>query len=237
MNLLKAFGLTEIKAYLATRPEGAVGEPARWEEAQKSLMAAVRKEGVAVELDEGGGAFYGPKIDLKVKDAIGREWQMTTIQFDFNEPERFGMEYTGADGAKHRPYMIHRALLGSLERFFGVLIEHYAGNFPLWLAPTQIKVINISEEAAGYAGEIAAKLKAVGRRVSADLGHDTLNAKVREAAMEKIPYLVVVGQKEKEAGTITLRLRGNKSVFDVKLDEFIQKTTVETQTRSLTSPY
>ena len=214
-----------------------MGEPALWEDAQKSLRAAAEKEGVPVTLDEGGGAFYGPKIDLKVKDSIGREWQMSTIQFDFNEPERFGIEYTGSDGQKHRPYMIHRALMGSLERFFGVLIEHYAGNFPLWLAPLHVKVLNISEDQEGYAKEVEAKLKAAGLRVKADLRNETINAKVRDAAMHKLPYLVVVGNKEKEAGTITLRLRGNKQVFGVNLDEFIAKVKDEAATRALTSPY
>lgn len=237
MNILRTFGLKDIKAYLATRPEGAVGEPARWEEAQKSLRAAADKEGVPVEVDEGGGAFYGPKIDLKVKDSIGREWQMSTIQFDFNEPERFGLEYTGSDGAKHRPYMIHRALMGSLERFFGVLIEHYAGNFPLWLAPIQMKVLNITSEEEGYAKEVEARLKAAGLRAKSDLRNDTINAKVRDAATHKIPYLVVVGKKEKEAGTVTLRLRGNKSVFGVNLDEFIAKAGAEAKSRSLTGAY
>ncbi len=237
LNIWKTFGFAGIKAYLATRPEGAVGDPARWEEAQKSLLAAVAREGVAVEIDEGGGAFYGPKIDLKVKDVIGREWQMTTIQFDFNLPERFGMEYTGADGRKRRPYMVHRALLGSLERFFGILIEHYAGNFPMWLAPVQVKVLNITQEEESYAGEVIARLKAAGLRVTSDLRHDTVNAKVREAAMEKIPYLVVVGKKEKEAGAITLRLRGNKSVFGINIDEFIARATVEAATRALVSSY
>ena len=237
LNIWKTFGFTEIKAYLATRPEGAVGEPARWEEAQKSLLSAVKKEGIEVELDEGGGAFYGPKIDLKVKDSIGREWQMTTIQFDFNEPERFQMEYTGSDGQKHRPYMVHRALLGSLERFFGILIEHYAGNFPMWLAPVQVKVLSITPEAEGYAREVEAKLKAAGLRVTSDLRNETINAKVRDAAMLKFPYLVVVGMKEKEAGTITLRLRGNRSVFGVNLEEFISRTKEESSTRALTSAY
>jgi threonyl-tRNA synthetase len=188
-------------------------------------------------MDEGGGAFYGPKIDLKVKDSIGREWQMSTIQFDFNEPERFGIEYTGADGAKHRPYMIHRALMGSLERFFGVLIEHYAGNFPMWLAPVQIKVMNITSEEEAYARQVEAKLKAAGLRVKTDLRNDTINAKVRDAAMHKLPYLVVVGKKEQDAGTVTLRLRGNKSVFGINLDEFIAKVKEEAATRALTGPY
>jgi threonyl-tRNA synthetase len=237
MHILRTFGLSDIKAYLATRPEGAVGDPARWEEAQKSLRAAAEKEGVPVELDEGGGAFYGPKIDLKVKDAIGREWQMSTIQFDFNEPERFGMEYTGADGHRHRPYMIHRALMGSLERFFGVLIEHYAGNFPLWLAPVQVKVMNITSESEAYAKEIEGKLKAAGLRTAGDYGSDTINAKVREASVEKVPYMVVVGKKELDAGTVTLRLRGGKQVFGVNLAEFTAKAQAEAASRALAGAY
>jgi len=237
LNIWKTFGFTEIKAYLATRPEGAVGDPARWEAAQKSLLSAVNKEGVEVELDEGGGAFYGPKIDLKVKDSIGREWQMTTIQFDFNLPERFGMEYTGADGAKHQPYMVHRALLGSLERFFGILTEHYAGNFPLWLAPVQAKIINISQDDEGYAREVAAKLEAAGLRVATDLGHSTINAKVRDASMEKIPYLVIVGKKEREAGTVSLRLRGGKGVFGINTAELIGNLRTETSQRLLAGVY
>ncbi|OGR44591.1 MAG: threonine--tRNA ligase [Elusimicrobia bacterium GWA2_56_46] len=237
LNIWKTFGFSEIKAYLATRPEGAVGDPARWEEAQKSLLSAVNKEGVKVEIDEGGGAFYGPKIDLKVKDTLGREWQTTTIQFDFNLPERFKMEYTGSDGQKHQPYMVHRALLGSLERFFGILIEHYGGNFPLWLAPTQVKVLNITQEEESYAREIVARVRAAGLRAGSDLRNDTINAKVREAAMEKIPYLVVVGKKEKDAGTVTLRLRGNKSVFGVSLDEVITNLVKEAGERRLTGSY
>ncbi|MDQ7773241.1 MAG: threonine--tRNA ligase [Elusimicrobiales bacterium] len=237
MNILRTFGLTDIKAYLATRPPDAVGDPALWEAAQRSLRAAADKEGVAVELDEGGGAFYGPKIDLKVKDAIGREWQMSTIQFDFNEPERFKMEYTASDGQKHRPYMIHRALLGSLERFFGVLIEHYAGNFPAWLAPVQAKVLSITSEEEDYAREIAGKLKAAGVRVATDLRPDMINGKIRDAALEKPPYIVIVGKKEKEAGNISLRLRGNRSVFGVDTGEFIKNLSGEIAARENTPRY
>ena len=237
MNILKAFGLTDIKAYLATRPEDAVGEPARWEEAQKSLMSAVQKEGVAVEMDEGGGAFYGPKIDLKVKDAIGREWQMTTIQFDFNEPERFGMEYTGADGHKHRPYMVHRALLGSLERFFGILIEHFAGHFPLWLAPVQAKVLNITSPEEDYAAEVVAKLKSAGLRVASDLRSDTISAKIRDASLERIPYLFILGKKEKEGSTVSLRVKGGKNLFGLNLDEVIANLKKEAAERLLNASY
>ncbi len=237
LNIWKTFGFSEIKAYIATRPNDAVGEPERWQEAQKSLMKAVEKEGLAYEIDEGGGAFYGPKIDLKIKDAIGREWQTTTIQFDFNLPERFEMEYTGQDGKKHRPYMIHRALLGSLERFFGVLTEHYAGNFPLWLAPVQVKILNITSQEEDYAISIKEKLSSQMIKAEVDLSNDTINAKIRNASAEKIPYLVIVGKKEKEKGTISLRLKGNKNVFDVNPQDFIESLKKEIETRSLAPSY
>ncbi len=236
LNIWKTLGFTDIKAYLATRPGDAVGDPARWEQAQKSLLAAVQKENVPVEMDEGGGAFYGPKIDLKVKDAIGREWQMTTIQFDFNLPERFEMEYVGADGQRHRPYMVHRALLGSLERFFGVLIEHYGGNFPLWLSPVQAKVINITSEEEAYARKIADALRKAGIIVETDFRPDTISSKVRDAAMEKVPYIVVIGKKEQENGTVSLRLRGNKNVFGVNPDEFIANLKAEIAERGANGP-
>ena len=149
----------EVKAYLSTRPETAVGEAARWEQATQSLEAAIQAEGLPYEVDEGGGAFYGPKIDLKVKDAIGREWQTSTIQFDFNLPERFDLKYIGDDGEPHRPYMVHRALFGSMERFFGILTEHYAGGFPVWLAPEQVRVLPLSDDQLGYADEVLAQLR------------------------------------------------------------------------------
>jgi threonyl-tRNA synthetase len=168
LYVLRAMGLTDFKAYLATRPEKYVGDPADWEKATAALRRAVEQASVPYELDEGGGAFYGPKIDLKVNDALGREWQLSTIQFDFNMAERFGLEYTGEDGQPHRPYMVHRALLGSMERFFGVLIEHFAGAFPLWLAPVQMQVIPIADRHNDYARQVAARLKAEGFRVEVD---------------------------------------------------------------------
>ena len=237
LNIWKTFGFTGIKAYLATRPAGAVGDPALWEEAQRSLLSAVKKEGVEVETDEGGGAFYGPKIDLKVKDTLGREWQMTTIQFDFNMPERFKMEYTGADGQRHRPYMVHRALLGSLERFFGILIEHYAGNFPLWLAPVQVKVLSITSLEDSYAAEVAAKFKAAGLRTAVDLRSDTISSKVRDAASEKVPYAVIVGKKEQAEGKLSLRLRGNKNLYGLDQSEVVAALVKESAERSLTPSY
>ncbi len=237
LNIWKTFGFTDIKAYLATRPKDAVGDPARWEEAQKSLLAAVNAEGVKAEIDEGGGAFYGPKIDLKIKDALGREWQTTTIQFDFNEPERFQMEYTGADGQRHRPYMIHRALLGSLERFFGILIEHFAGNFPLWLAPNQVKVLSITSLEDGYASEIAARFRAAGLRTALDLRTDTIASKVRDAANEKVPYTVIVGKKEQAEGRVSLRLRGNRNLYGLDPAEVAANLVKEAAERRLANSY
>jgi threonyl-tRNA synthetase len=206
----KVFGFKKIKAYLATKPAESVGEQSRWDAALESLRKAVDAEGLAYEIDEGGGAFYGPKIDLKIKDALGREWQMTTIQFDFNEPERFDMTFVDTDGQHKRPYMIHRALLGSLERFFGVLIEHFGGAFPSWIAPEQASVIPVSESFNDYAKQIQAELKKRDLRVSAELDDGRLNAKIRECQNRKIPYMLVVGQRELDEGTVAIRLRDGR---------------------------
>jgi threonyl-tRNA synthetase len=218
----KTLGFKEIKAYLATRPagDGAVGEPEMWDTALESLRKAVDKEGLAYEVDEGGGAFYGPKIDLKVKDAIGREWQLTTIQFDFNEPERFDMTYVDADGQKKRPYMVHRALLGSIERFFGVYLEHTAGAFPLWLAPEQVAVIPVGADFAAYAAEVAAELKKSGLRARAMLSDERMNAKIRDAQNQKIPYMLVVGARERDEGTVAVRVRDGRQLAPQKVAEF-----------------
>jgi threonyl-tRNA synthetase len=210
LHLWKVFGFNDIKAYLATKPAESVGEPARWDQALESLRKAVSAEGLNYEIDEGGGAFYGPKIDLKIKDALGREWQMTTIQFDFNEPERFDMTFVDADGQHKRPYMVHRALLGSLERFFGVLIEHFGGAFPVWIAPEQIAVIPVAESFNGYAKQVAAELKARDLRVTAELGDERMNAKIRNCQNRKIPYMLVVGQREADEGTVSIRRRDGK---------------------------
>jgi len=208
LKMLRAFGFEEISAYLATRPEKAVGEPARWEQATNSLQRALEAEGIAYEVDQGGGAFYGPKIDLKIKDAIGREWQMGTIQFDFNLPDRFDLCYTGADGdAKHRPYMVHRALLGSIERFFGVLVEHYGGKFPYWLAPEQVRVLPISDGQLAYAEQVVEQLHAVDVRATVDRRDERIGAKIRMGRNDRLPYLLIVGAGEQEAGTVTLRDR------------------------------
>ena len=225
----RAFGFENITAYLATRPEKAVGDPARWELAQRSLVAALEAEGIPYEMDEGGGAFYGPKIDLKTRDAIGREWQMSTVQFDFNLPDRFDMVYTGADGKEHRPYMVHRALLGSLERFFGILIEQYAGAFPLWLAPVQISLIPVTDKQIAAAQEIAAQLKAKDFRVFVDDRPEKMGAKIRDAQMQKIPYMLVLGGREVENGTISVRSRVAGDLGAMTLDAFVAKADAERQ--------
>jgi threonyl-tRNA synthetase len=221
VRLLKAFGFTEFKAYLATRPEKAVGEPARWDQAIEALKRAIAIEGLPYEIDEGGGAFYGPKIDLKLRDALNREWQMTTIQFDFNESERFDMTYVGADGQDHRPYMVHRALLGSIERFFGVLIEHYAGAFPAWLAPVQATVIPIADRHNDYAHQVAAQLKASDLRVEVDDSGDRMQAKIRAAQLQKVPYMLIVGDREMQNGAVSVRLRNNQDLGGRPVAEFI----------------
>ncbi|MDA3799040.1 MAG: threonine--tRNA ligase [Kiritimatiellae bacterium] len=222
LRMLGAFGFKEIAAYLSTKPEKSVGKDERWDQAIESVRLALEAEGINYEIDEGGGAFYGPKIDLKIKDAIGRAWQLGTIQFDFNLPERFDLTYIGEDGQKHRPYMVHRALLGSLERFFGILIEHYSGAFPLWLAPEQVRLLPITEDQLEYAKEIAAKLREMDVRVNVDVRSDKIGAKIRKARLDKTCYMLVVGQREQENGQVAVRKRGENSNGEVMtLDEFI----------------
>ncbi len=230
----KTLGFKDIKAYLATKPkEGAVGDDARWAQALESLRKAVDKEGLAYEMDEGGGAFYGPKIDLKVKDAIGREWQLTTIQFDFNEPERFDMTYVDTDGQRKRPYMVHRALLGSIERFFGVYLEHTAGAFPIWLAPEQAVVVPVAPAFDGYAKKVAAGLAAEGLRARADLSDDRMNAKIRNAQNAKVPYILVVGAKEEEEGAVAVRLRDGTQLGALGVPEFTARALGKIKAKAL----
>jgi threonyl-tRNA synthetase len=233
LSLWKVFGFTDIKAYLATKPAESVGEQDRWDAALESLRKAVLAEGLDYEIDEGGGAFYGPKIDLKIQDALGREWQMTTIQFDFNEPERFGMTFVDADGQHKRPYMIHRALLGSLERFFGVLIEHFGGAFPVWIAPEQIAVIPVAESFNEYAKTTAATLRARDLRVTAELGDARMNAKIRDCQNRKIPYMLVVGQREADEGTVSIRLRDGRQLPAMQTTTFAEYALEKVNTRSL----
>ncbi len=222
LRILRSFGLADFNAYLSTRPEKAVGDLSEWEKATEALRRAIVAHGIPYEVDEGGGAFYGPKIDLKVGDALGRRWQLSTIQFDFNLPARFGLEYIGEDGHAHQPYMVHRALFGSIERFFGVLIEHYAGNFPVWLAPVQAVVIPIADRHLDYAERVADRLRAAGLRVDVDRRAERMQAKVRDAQLQKIPYMLVVGDKEAAAEAVSLRLHTNANVGAVPLAEFVE---------------
>jgi threonyl-tRNA synthetase len=224
LNVLRAFGLNEFTAYLSTRPEQYVGDLADWERATDVLRRAVQAHNLPYAIDPGGGVFYGPKIDLKVKDALGREWQLSTIQFDFNLPARFEMEYIGEDGQPHRPYMVHRALFGSMERFFGVLIEHHAGAFPVWLAPVQAVVIPISDEKHGaYGREVVAKFQAAGLRVELDDSRDRMQAKIRRAQLQKIPYMLIVGDKEQAAGAVAARLRSGEDLGAIPLANLIER--------------
>ena len=221
LHMLRSFGFTEIHAYISTRPEKSVGDPALWDSATVALTKAVEKAGLAYDIDEGGGAFYGPKIDLKIKDAIGREWQLSTVQFDFNLPQRFKMTYVDKDGKEKQPLMIHRALLGSIERFFGVLLENYAGAFPPWLAPEQIAIVPVGEMAFAYASELEARFKAAGLRAYTDLSSERMNAKIRKAQQMKVPYQVIVGEKEMNDDLVSVRYRTGRQKNGLKTDDFI----------------
>jgi len=217
----RSFGFEEYQVYLSTRPEKYVGEPERWEQAQEALRHALEKQGLPYEVDEGAGAFYGPKIDISIKDALGRLWQCTTIQFDFNLPERFDMTFVGEDGKEARPYMVHRALLGSLERFFGILVEHYAGAFPVWLAPVHAVLIPITDRHVEYARQVEKQLRAAGLRTEVDMRSERMQAKIRDAQLQKIPYMLVLGDREAEAGTVAVRLRTEEDLGPRPVEEFI----------------
>ena len=220
IDLLQAFGFDQFDIYLSTRPhEGkAVGEPERWERAEAALRDALEERGLPYQIDEGGGAFYGPKIDIKVRDLLGRSWQCTTIQFDFNLPERFDMTYVGEDGKEHRPFMVHRALLGSLERFIGCLIEQYAGAFPVWLAPVQATIIPIADRHVDYSRKVEQRLQDEGIRVMVDNSSERMNAKIRNAQLQKIPYMLVIGDRELEANTVAARLRTEEDLGAMPVD-------------------
>ena len=230
-ELLGAFGFDDFEVFLSTRPEKAVGPLDRWDYATESLRRALDRRGVEYLVDEGGGAFYGPKVDIKVQDAIGRSWQCTTVQFDFNLPERFGMVYVGQDGAEHQPYMVHRALFGSLERFFGVLVEHHAGAFPVWLAPVQAVVIPIADRHVAYAEEVHAQLAAAGVRAEVDGRNERMNAKIRDAQLQKVPYMLVVGDKEAEAKTAAIRLRSGEDLGALPIAELLARVQAEVEAK------
>jgi len=229
----KTFGLS-YRLDLATRPAKKLGTDATWDQAERALEQALKHRGATYRLDQGGGAFYGPKIDIKFNDAIGREWQGATIQLDFEQPERFKLEYTGEDNRPHRPVMIHRAIYGTLERFVGFLIEHFAGAFPLWLAPEQVRVLPISAAQAPAARTLHDRLRAAAIRSSVDERSDTLNYRIRDAELHKVPYMAVVGQREAESGSAAVRARGEgKKQVVLPIDEFVAKLTEEIRTRSL----
>jgi threonyl-tRNA synthetase len=228
LNILRAFGFENFQAYLSTRnPEKAAGRPEDWEAPTEALRNSLERVGVPYEIDEGEAVFYGPKIDLKLNDALGREWQLTTIQFDFILPDRFDMAYIGEDGQEHRPYMIHRALFGSMERFMGVLIEHFAGAFPTWLAPIQATLIPIADRHVEYAEKVAAQLREAGVRVDVDQRSERMNAKIRDAQLQKIPYMLVVGDREAEAEQVAVRMRSGEDLGALSIEAFLERLTAE----------
>jgi threonyl-tRNA synthetase len=218
--ILQTFGFTDFEVFLSTRPKESVGADEHWTLATSALEAAIKSRNIAYHMDPGGGAFYGPKIDIKIKDALGRSWQCSTVQVDFNNPERFALSYIGEDGKAHQPIMIHRALMGSIERFFGILIEHYGGAFPTWLAPVQATVMNITDNQRDYAAAVTAQLRSAGFRAEADIRNEKVGFKIREAEKAKVPFMLVAGDREVQGGTVSVRGRsganlGSKTVAEV----------------------
>ncbi|MDH4147259.1 MAG: threonine--tRNA ligase [Acidimicrobiia bacterium] len=234
LDLLRAFGFEDFVANLSTRPpEKSVGDDDEWEDATEALRTALERNEVRYEIDEGGGAFYGPKIDVKVRDAIGREWQLSTIQADFQLPRRFELEYVGPDGHKHRPCVVHRALFGSIERFFGILVEHYAGAFPTWLAPVQVRVLPVRADNDGYARSVRDRLVAAGFRADVVPADEPLGARIRRAKLEKLPYVLVVGPDDVDAGTAGVNPRGGEVERGVALADFVARLEAETSAHRL----
>jgi threonyl-tRNA synthetase len=232
----RAFGFSSYEVTLSLRdpatPDKYAGDPEVWERAEAALEAALRREGVAYTRAPGEANFYGPKIDVYFFDALGRKWQLTTVQLDFVLPERFGLEYVGEDNRPHRPVMVHRAILGSLERFFGILIEHYAGAFPLWLAPEQVRVLPVADRHAAYAQDVRDRLRAAGLRAESDLRAEKVTKKVRDAQVWKVPYMLVVGDREAEGGTVSVRHRTAGDLGPMPLEAFIQRARAEVTSRT-----
>jgi len=222
-KVYRDFGFTEIIYKIATRPANRIGADALWDKAEEALKQALQKSAIAFTLSPGEGALYGPKVEYSLKDGIGRLWQCGTMQVDFFMPERLGAEYVGEDNARHTPVMLHRAIVGSMERFIGILIEHHAGAFPLWLAPVQAVVLSITERQASYAREVAERLKAAGFRITADVTNEKIGYKIREHSLQKLPYQLVVGDKEMQAGTVAVRTRGGEDLGALPLDGFIAR--------------
>jgi threonyl-tRNA synthetase len=228
--ILRTFGFSEFEVFVSTKPEKAVGSAESWAQATRALEAALKGRGVAYQIDPGEGVFYGPKIDIKIKDVLGRAWQCSTIQVDFNNPERFELAYTGEDGKAHRPIMIHRALMGSIERFFGILVEHYAGAFPAWLAPVQAIVLSITDKQQAYAEAVTSQLRAAGVRAEADLRNEKIGFKIREAEKAKIPFMLVVGDREMQGGSVSVRGRSKADLGSMPVPaviELLRKDTVQ----------
>ena len=226
--ILQTFGFTEFEVYLSTRPKESVGADEHWALATEALAAAIKSRNIVYRLDPGGGAFYGPKIDIKIKDALGRSWQCSTIQVDFNNPERFKLSYIGEDGKAHQPIMIHRALMGSIERFFGILIEHYGGSFPAWLAPVQVTVMNITDSQRDYVASVAAKLRTAGFRAEADLRNEKIGFKIREAEKAKVPFMLVAGGREVQDETVSVRGRSGANLGNMTVAGFTDLLRTET---------
>ncbi len=227
-EIYKAFGL-DYELELSTRPEKAIGSKKMWDNAEKSLESALKKLKLDYKLNPGDGAFYGPKIDFHIKDSLGRKWQCGTVQVDFSMPEKFELEYDAKDGKKHRPVMVHRAILGSLERFLGILIEHYAGKFPLWLSPTQIKILTVTDRSNKFAEELKQKLEENNLRVELDIRHESISKKVRDSQKEKVNYMVTIGDKEIKSKKLAIRTREGKVSFNISIDKFIKDMIKEIQ--------
>jgi threonyl-tRNA synthetase len=227
LRLLRTFGLEEFEAELATRPDKFVGNPEEWDQAEAALRDAIEAAGLPYVVAEGEGAFYAPKIDVHVRDAIGRRWQLSTLQVDFQLPHRFELEYTGADNARHQPFMIHRALFGSIERFFGILLEHYAGALPPWLAPVQVQLVPIADRHLAYATEVADRLREAGLRPEIDDSSGRMQAKVRDAQLAKVPYILVLGDRDQAAGAVSVRLLDGSERRGLGLDAFVEHVTAE----------
>ena len=230
--LYKTFGFDKVKIELSTKPEKAMGSDKQWEHSEDVLKRVLEKKKIKYELNEGEGAFYGPKIDFHIKDSMGRYWQCGTVQLDFNMPEKFRLRYKGEDNEEHQPVMIHRALLGSLERFLGILIEHYNGVFPIWLSPVQVKVLSFTDRNVEYSKKIAEEFRKNGLRVEEDYRSETTSHKVREAELQKIPYIIMCGDKEEKNITIAVRDRTGKVKFGVKAEDFVKQTLKQIQDKA-----
>ncbi|MEQ1918869.1 MAG: threonine--tRNA ligase, partial [Elusimicrobiota bacterium] len=238
MEVFKTYGFEkyalEVSTWDPEKKSDYAGEADEWDRATNALIAVLTRRGLPYKLCKGEAAFYGPKIDMKLIDAIGRPWQLSTVQFDFNLPKKFDMEFVGSDGNRHRPLMVHRALYGSVERFFGILVEHYAGNFPLWLAPVQVKILTLTEEQDAAAQTLQKTLEAAGLRVELDLRRERIGHKIRETTLEKVPYMVILGPKDVETATVSVRLRDGRQFNGLKPDDLVKKLTDEAATKQTT---